>query len=165
MFNSVFLCQFSLKSFAQFPSRPPLPPHVTNHQPQHWENGNASARQTDSFSPQSRPRSFVIPPAASPNPSSQFSISPQHGVNQSQNPAFINQAQVSGMMPIRRPVPLPGNLQSTRNMSASAFNLNQNGGNAYVGNLQQQQSNQWGYPSMNQVGDEKVTHMIEFYLF
>lgn len=69
------------------------------------------------------------------------------------------------MMPIRRPVPLPGNLQSTRNMSASAFNLNQNGGNAYVGNLQQQQSNQWGYPSMNQVSDEKVTHMIEFYLF
>lgn len=142
---------YFLKSFSPFLNRPPLPPHVTNHQQQHWENGNAP-RQNDNFANTlSRPMSLVIP-SASPTPPSQFSISPQHGVNQSQNPAFVNQAQVSGMTPIRRPVPLPGNLQSARNMSASAFNLNQNlSGGAYHGNLQQQ-SNQWGFQSMNQVG-------------
>lgn len=82
-----------------------------------------------------------------------------HGVNQSQNPAFINQSQVSGLTPLRRPVPLPGNLQSNtmRNMSASAFNLNQNfgnsaNGNAYPGHLQQAQPpNPWGFTPMNQV--------------
>lgn len=90
----------------------------------------------------------LVNPSAYPT---QFSNLPQQGVNQSQN-AFINQARASGMAPIRRPVPLPGNLQSTRNVSASAFNLNQNanGGVAYPANLQQQ-SNQWGFPSMNQV--------------
>lgn len=158
-----------LKSLSPFSNRPPLPPHVTNHHQQHWGNGNAP-RQTDNFANTlpPRPMSLVIPSASPPLPS-QFSISPQHGVNQSQNPAFINQTQVGGMTPIRRPVPLPGTLQSTRNMSASAFNLNQNAGAtaAYPGNLQPQ-SNQWGFPPMNQVRVvEKVTHsyMIEFYLF
>lgn len=62
------------------------------------------------------------------------------------------------MTPIRRPVPMPGNMQSNtmRNMSASAFNLNHNSfgnstsGLAYSGNLQQP-PNPWGFSSMNQV--------------
>ena len=95
--------------------------------------------------------SSLINPSTSPTPPSQYPISPHNGVSQSQNAAFINQTQISGMKVIRRPVPMPGNLESNRNMSASAFNLNQNiGGNAYPGILQQP-SNQWGFTPMNQV--------------
>ena len=179
-----------LKSFQSPPlsNRPPLPPHVTNqqnhHQQQHqWENGSStnSQRRTDSFansSPQS-PTSLVTHSTPSP-----FSIQPQqqqqqqqnsqfypHGVNQSPNTAFINQAQVSGLTPIRRPVPMPGNIQSNtmRNMSASAFNLNQNigGSNGYPNNNFQQAPNPWGFSTMNQVSldtkncDLQATYVVK----
>lgn len=69
---------------------------------------------------------------------------------------------------------MPGNnIQSNtmRNMSASAFNLNQNFGsngnaNAYPGNNFQQPPNPWGFTTMNQVSlDIKRCKMyVNFYV-
>jgi hypothetical protein len=74
---------------------------------------------------------------------------------QSKPPAFMNQARPTTPSMVRRPVPLPGNLQNApmRNMSASVFDLNQNGA-GYPMNYQQQQQQQqqqWGFMPMNQV--------------
>lgn len=64
--------------------------------------------------------------------------------------------QASAVSPIRRPVPIPGTLESqpARGMSSSVFNLNQNG-------YQQQQPqfaqpNPWGMNSMGQVSKINV---------
>lgn len=70
-------------------------------------------------------------------------------LNHHQKP-FVDQVQASGVAPIRRQIPLPGNIQNqpaARNMSASVFNLNQ--GCPQPG-FQQQQS-PWGMNTMNQV--------------
>jgi hypothetical protein len=59
---------------------------------------------------------------------------------------FIDQAQVSGVSPIRRPVPIP---QPGRNLSSSVFNLNQQ--SAFQQPSYQPQQNQWGINPMGQV--------------
>lgn len=117
----------SLKSFPVV-NRPPLPPQNANHNHSQWEN---VVQRTDSFSSVS-------------NVSQCYSNNSNHH----QKP-FVDQAQASGMQPIRRPVPLPGNVQTqpARNMSSSVFNLNQ-GGYPQPGF---QQSNPWGMNTMNQV--------------
>lgn len=125
----LFFCFYVFLKSIPLTNRPPLPPQPTNqHQHQHWENG--SVRRTDSFSSVSSP-----PPSCYPN-------------QMNHRKPFIDQAQASGMTPMRRTVPMPpGNLQS-RNQSASVFNLNQGGG-GYPQPFQQQPS--WGMNPMNQV--------------
>ncbi|KAG5679700.1 hypothetical protein PVAND_009250 [Polypedilum vanderplanki] len=123
-------------------NRPPLPriqhqkpplSNVTNIQQQNWQNNQRrfeNVPQQQNFYP--------------------------HEINQQKSPAFINQANATSSM-VRRPVPLPGNLQNTpmRNMSASVFDLNQNN-TGYSMNYQQQQQ-QWGFNSMNQA--QSMAHL------
>jgi hypothetical protein len=65
---------------------------------------------------------------------------------------FVDQVQASGATPIRRAVPMPPGNMPPRNMSASVFNLNQNGYHPQPG-FQQQPT--WGMNPMNQVGEWK----------
>lgn len=116
-------------------NRPPLPPQSVTH-PTHnnWDN---VVRRTDSFSSVSSP-----PPQCYPN-------------NMNHQKPFIDQVQASGITPIRRAVPMPGNHQQTlppRQMSSSVFNLNQGGyPQSSFQQQQQQQQNPWGMNAMNQV--------------
>lgn len=144
-------------------NRPPLPPqqqqhhhfhhqhkllpsqHVTNNQHQ-WHNGNV--QRFDSFSSSQSPAMPSIYP---------------HEINQSKPHAFMNQATTTttttAASTLRRPIPLPGNSQQQstmplRNVSASVFDLNQNGSGYpmnYQQQQQQQQMNQWGFTPVNQV--------------
>ena len=107
-------------------NRPPLPPQSVNHNHNQWD----TLSRTDSFC------SVSNPPQCYPN-------------HMNYQKPLIGQAQTCGSSQIRRPVPLPGNVQSqpTRNMSASVFNLNQGG---YPQPTFQQQT-PWGMNQMSQV--------------
>jgi hypothetical protein len=120
-------------------NRPPLPPNATPNQK--WEN---NARHHEIFMSSSK--------NLSPQPTvTSGSFLSHDQLNQTNPVPFINQAQASGITPIRRPVPLPGNSNlnaSGRNMSASVFNINQSGTYNYPPSYQQ---NQWNFTPVNQV--------------
>lgn len=77
-----------------------------------------------------------------------------------QKPPFMNQAQASGVVPMRRPIPMPGNNMNTRpmrNMSASVFNLDQSSAQVQPG---YQQPNPWGYNQMSQAQSMAQLNMM-----